>query len=170
MWVPWIGHLVRCTEHSSDISPYLSFITGTVSLQRLTDLRELSVAAPDYRFTLKRLLLQLTESTSSLEVLELFEMEEYNMDLSLNSAKHEWKEMDEILTHGAFSRLQTIRLVFDMPEETDTLTDYERSVIGRYYSSVEIASIFDSSLMHTVARGVKIICSDGHIGASFGLL
>lgn len=128
-------------------------------MQHLTNLRIISTGAQEsyYQLTLQPLILQIIASNlKTIEVVELLDMEKACWKEVIERACKCWTELDGLLEDEAFSSLKEIRLLFQSFLSPDDLTRNNPPCMHEYFTTEEVVSIFESCLLNSSARGIRI--------------
>jgi hypothetical protein len=129
-------------------------------LQHFINLRTISTGAQErhYQLTLRSLILRIIAlNLQTIEVLELFDMEETSRRESIEKVCECWTELDGLLEDQAFSNLKEIRLLFHSFQNSyDLASRYD------FFTTEEVVSIFESCLLKSSARGIRITCDLTH--------
>jgi len=128
-------------------------------MQHLTNLRIISTGAqePHYQLTLQPLIHQIiTLNLQTIEVIELFDMEETCRRPYIDRVCECWTEFDGLLEDEAFSSLKEIKLLFRSFQSVDDLARNDPSLMYEIFTTEEVISIFESCLRKSSSRGIWI--------------
>ena len=128
-------------------------------LQHLINLRTISTSARErgYQLTLRPLILRIIASNhQTIEVLELFDMEITCRRDPIEKVCESWMELDGLLEDQTFSNLKEIRLLFCSFHNSDDLARYDPPLMYDFFTTEEVVSIFESCLLKSSARGIRI--------------
>jgi hypothetical protein len=128
-------------------------------MQHLTKLRIISTGAQEHhhQLTLQPLILRIIASNlQTIEVIELFDMEETCRRKGIERVCECWMELDGLLENKAFSNLKEIRLLFQSFESSHDLARNNPPLMYDFFTTEEVVSIFESCLLKSSARGIRI--------------
>ena len=128
-------------------------------MQHLTNLRIISTGAQEhhYQLTLQPLIHQIiTLNLQTIEVIELFDMEETCRRPYIDRVCECWTEFDGLLEDEAFSSLKEIKLLFRSFQSVDDLARNDPSLMYEFFTTEEVVSIFESCLRKSSVRGIWI--------------
>jgi hypothetical protein len=128
-------------------------------MQNLTNLRVISTGAQEYHYqlTLQPLILEIISlNLQTINVVELFDMEKTCGVHDVARVCECWTELDALLEDKAFSSLKEIRLLFQSFRSSDDLARSNPPFVYSFYTTEEVVSIFESCLLKSCARGIRI--------------